>query len=205
MVLEFHSNLFSSPHTCQPVVALDSIQSIVTANMNRQLSSDFLESEVQVAFSQMAPLKARGLDGMPPLFYQHYWNLVSKDITHSVLSFLNSASLPEHLNHTFITLIPKVKNLELVSKFQSIKLCNVLYKIFSKVLANRLKKILPHIIIEHQSAFTKDRLISDNILIAFKSLHCMKNHNSIKDGFMTLKLNMSKVYDRVEWSFLRPS
>ena len=109
VVLKFYSNLFSSPHTCQPVVALDLIQSIVTADMNRQLSSDFLESEVQVALSQMAPLKARGPDGMPPLFYQHYWNLVSKDITHSVLSFLNSASLPEHLNHTFITLIPKVK------------------------------------------------------------------------------------------------
>ena len=78
----------------------------------------------------MAPLKALGPDGMPPLFYQHYWELVGKDITNSVLSFLNSATLPKHLNHTFITLIPKVKNPELVSQFRPISLCNVLYKIF---------------------------------------------------------------------------
>ena len=46
---------------------------------------------------------------MPPLFYQHYWNLVGDDICQSVLNFLNSTSLPEHLNHTFITFIPKKK------------------------------------------------------------------------------------------------
>jgi len=86
---------------------------------------------------------------MPPLFFQHYWDLVGKDITSSVLSFLNLASLPEHLNHTFMTLIPKVKNPKLVSQFCPIILCNVLYKIFSKVLANRLKKLLPNIITKH--------------------------------------------------------
>ena len=104
-----------------------------------------------MALNQMALLKSPGPDGKPPLFFQHYWDLVGKDITTSILSFLNLASLPENLNHTFITLIPKVKNPELVSNFRLISLCNVLYKIFSKVLANRLKKILPLIITEHQS------------------------------------------------------
>ena len=87
--------------------------------------------------------------------------------------YLNSATLLEQLNHTFITLIPKKKNPEFASKFRPISLCNVLYKIFSKVLANRLKKILPNIITENQGAFTKSRLISDNILVAFESLHSM--------------------------------
>ena len=77
-----------------------------------------------------------------------------------------------------------------------------LYKIFSKVLANRLKKILPQIIIEHQSAFTKNRNISDNILVAFETLHSMQNHKLIKEGFMVFILDMSKEYDRIEWSFL---
>ena len=93
-----------------------------------------------------------------------------------VLHFLNSASLPANLNHTFVTLIPKVKNMEYVLEFRPISLCNVLYKIFSKVLANRLKRILPNIIIEHQSAFTKSRLISDNILVAFESLQYAEAH-----------------------------
>ena len=101
----------------------------------------------------MAPLKAPGPDGMPPLFYQHYWNLIGDDISKSVLHFLNSASLPENLNHTFIILIPKKKNSETAADFRPISLCNVLYRICSKVLANRLKKILPNIISEQQSAF----------------------------------------------------
>ena len=72
-----------------------------------------------------------------------------------MLHYLNSTTLPEQLNHTFITLIPKKKNPEFAFEFRPISLCNVLYKIFSKVLANKLKKILPNIITENQDAFTK--------------------------------------------------
>ena len=75
-------------------------------------------------------------------------------------------------------------------------------RFFSKVLANRLKKILPKIISEQQSAFTKNRLISDNILVAFETLHSMNVHKSTKLGYMAVKLDMSKAYDRVEWIFL---
>ena len=110
--------------------------------------------------------------------------------------------MPQSLGHSFITLIPKVKNPEYVSQFRPISLSNVLYHIFAKVLANRLKKIMPLLISEHQSAFLFDRLISDNILVAFETLHHMRNHNKGKTGFMALKLDMSKAYDRVEWLFM---
>ena len=166
------------------------------------LRAEFLESEVGATLHQMSPLKAPGLDGMPPLFFQHFWGSINNDVTSSILSWLNSGTLPSPLNHTFITLIPKTNSPEFVHQFRPISLCNVLYKIFSKVLANRLKKILPKIITEHQSAFTKDRLISDNILVAFETLHCLQKYNSKTHDFMALKLDMSKAYDRVEWPFL---
>ena len=127
---------------------------------------------------------------------------MDQEVILSILSWLNSGRLPYPVNHTFITLISKVRSLEYVHQFHPISLCNVLYKIFSKVLANRLKKFLPSLISEHQSTFAKDRLITDNIMIAFETLHCMKNHKVGTNGFMAIKLYMTKVYDRVEWDFL---
>lgn len=121
--------------------------------MNQELSKEFLVCEVKLASSQMALLKALGPDGMPPLFYQHFWGMVDDDVMRSILSWLNSGTLPHPVNHTFITLIPKVDNPEYVHQYCSINLCNVFYKNFSKVItiANRLKIFLPTIIIEHQS------------------------------------------------------
>ncbi|XP_030930869.1 uncharacterized protein LOC115956706 [Quercus lobata] len=181
----------------------DSFGNVVTAEMNDSLTENFQPWEVELALKQMAPLKAPGPDGMLPLFYQNFWDLVRGDVIHDVLGFLNSGSLPNSLNHTFITLIPKIKNPEFVTQYRPISLCNVLYKIFSKVLANRLKRVLPNISSEHQSAFLKGRLITDNILVAFETLHYMKNHNSGSSGYTVLKLDMSKAYDRMEWSFLK--
>ena len=101
------------------------------------------------------------------------------------------------------TLIPKTKSPERVTEYRPISLCNVLYKLISKVLANRLKKILPNIISESQSVFVLGRLITNNILIAFETLYHMHNKKTGKVGFMALKLDMSKAYDRVEWGFLK--
>ena len=75
--------------------------------MNSMLLSEFTQMEVKQTINQMALLKAPRPDGMPPLFYQYYWNLIGDDISNFVLHYLNSATLPDHLNHTFITLIPK--------------------------------------------------------------------------------------------------
>ena len=168
--------MFTLANLQHNAAATDSINKVTSNEMNAQLSTEFQACEVQRAIKQMAPLKASGPDGMSHLFYQRYWNLVGNDVCQSVLNFLNNASLLEHLNHPFITLIPKKKNPEYAFEFRPISLCNVLYKIFSKVLANRLKRILPKIIIEHQSAFTKSRFIFDNILMAFESLHSMQKH-----------------------------
>lgn len=88
----------------------------------------------------------------------------------------------------------------IMMEMRPISLCNVGYKIISKVLCQRLKVCLPKHISETQSAFVPRRLISDNILIAHKmfQFHGLRNNKSCQTKFMAIKMDMSKAYDKVE-------
>lgn len=123
-------------------------------------------------------------------------------IVNTVLDFQKFGHMVPEINHTHIVLIPKIKAPEKISDFRSISFCNVIYKIISKVLANRLKQILPHIISPTQSAFVPGRLITDNVLVAYETLHTMNGRKKGKKGSLALKLDISKAYDRVKWKFL---
>jgi ribonuclease HI len=202
ILIDYYETIFQTSHPSLIEEAVAHVPQVVTSSMNESLTREFTAVEVEEALKQMAPLKAPGPDGLPPLFYQRFWPVVGQDVTRGVLSCLNSGQLLTSINHTFITLIPKVKNPERVTEFRPISLCNVIYKLVSKVVANRLKIILPHIISDSQSAFVPGRLITDNVLVAFETLHHMHTTKMGRDGAMALKLDMSKAYDRVEWAYL---
>jgi len=123
----------------------------------------------------MGPTKSPGPDGFNALLFQHYWDIVEKDVLSLVQGVLAGGRLPSNLNHTNVVLIPKTKQPVHISEFRPISLCNVVYKIITKVISIQLKKILPHIISDTQSAFIPGRLITDNILIAYEIFHSMFN------------------------------
>ena len=87
--------------------------------------------------------------------------------------------------------------------FRPISLANVVSCIISKVIANRLKIILPNVISDAQSAFVPNRLINDNTTVAYELLHRLRNRRKGRKGHMAVKLNISKAYDWVEWTFLK--
>ena len=143
----------------------------------------------------MHPTKSLGPDGMSPIFFQRYWDIVGPNVVDCVLNTLRTGVIPYGLNDTYICLIPKVNCPQKMTKLRPISLRNVIYKLVSKVLANRLKKILPDVICDAQSTFVLGRQITNNVLVAFEVMHCINQRRKGKKGLMAIKLDMSKAYD----------
>lgn len=122
---------------------------------------------------------------------------MGEDIIDASIEVLNNNKSLQEISQTFITLIPKSRNLENITQFRTISLCNVLYKIISKTIANRLKEVMHEIISEYQGALIINRQISYIIIKAHELLRFMKLNKTNKH-YIAIKLDMSKTYDRVE-------
>ncbi|XP_056697578.1 uncharacterized protein [Spinacia oleracea] len=168
------------------------------------LTKPYAACEVQAAIMSMKPYKAPGPDGFQPVFYQHYWNLLAPSVTRTVLDILEGRHFPEDLNKAFLVLIPKEQTPQFVTQFRPIGLCNIVYKAATKVLVNRLKHMLPTVISPTQCSFVPRRQITNNIIIVQEMLHTMRKKQG-RTGFMAIKIDFEKAYDRLRWSFIRQS
>jgi hypothetical protein len=198
----YFSKLFTSSTGSRMNELLEQIERRVTKQMNEMLCKEFTLKEVIEVLESISDRKAPGLDGMHSVFYKKFWDIVGEKVTEEVMSVLNGGPMPKDWNETCIVLIPKVQEPENMKDLRPISLCDVVYKLVSKILANRLKLILEEIISPNQSAFIPGQLITDNILVACECTHFMKTRKRGNDRYAAVKLDMSKAYDSVEWEFV---
>jgi len=175
----------------------------VTPEMNEMLTTIPSDSEIREAMKSINGGKARGPDGFSATFYQSYWHIVGSDVVKDVRDFFTTNHLHPRQNETHIRLIPKVTGPRTVAEYRPIALCNTHYKIIAKIVTRRLKPLLPQLISKTQSAFVAGRAITDNVLITHETLHFLRTSEAKKYCSMAVKTDMSKVYDRIEWSFVR--
>jgi hypothetical protein len=162
----------------------DTVQPDVTFEMNDHLMKEFTSEEIKQALDSIEDLKALGSNGMPAFFFKTYWDVVGEQLTKEVMGMLNGCWLPQGWNDTIIALIPKTEKPEEVTDLMPVDLCNVVYKVVSKVMSQRLREVLPEIITPHQSAFVPVMLVSENTLIAYDLTHCLLNK---RDGELGMR------------------
>lgn len=199
---EYFNTLFSRGN-CSYDPVLDAVQPRMSLEDNSKLPKEFSLEEFRMALFQMHPDKSPGPDGLNAAFYQRFWELCGGEIYSACIAWLNEGIFPHNINDTNIILIPKIDNPTSMKDFRPISLCNVIYKLVSKVLANRLEGVLHNYIAEEQSAFIAARSIMDNVMIASEIIHHMKNKMRGQRGEMALKVDIIKAYDKVEWGYLR--
>ncbi|GJS13278.1 RNA-directed DNA polymerase, eukaryota [Tanacetum coccineum] len=180
---------------------------LLDMNFPNQLSSDaqadlennVTREELKRAVWDCGLDKSPGSDGFTFGFYRRYWSLLENDVMDAVCYFFQHGSFPIYGNSSFIALIPKSQNANMVKDFRPISLIGSLYKIISKILANRLVTVLGDIVSDVQSAFVTGRQILDGPFILNDLIHWCK---SKKKQTMIFKVDFEKAFDSVRWDFL---
>lgn len=162
----------------------------------RQVTSEEIK---QVLFG-MPNNKSPGPDGFTTEFFKTTWDITGNEFVDAIKAFFIKGFLPKGVNSTILALIPKKESSTEMKDFRPISCCNVLYKVISKILANRLKELLPRFIAQNQSAFVKERLLMENVLLATELVK--DYHKASVTPRCALKIDISKAFDSVQWAFI---
>ncbi|KAJ6925966.1 hypothetical protein NC651_010415 [Populus alba x Populus x berolinensis] len=197
-VFNFFSKLYS--FTDRPRASCNNLNFLkLQPSSSTALELPFSADEVKTAVWDCEGNKAPGPDGINFFFIKKSWNIIGGDIVQMVDEFYRTNILPPGINSSFVTLIPKVKGANKLQDFRPISLVGSLYKIISKLLASRVKRVLPEVISDHQNAFIKGRQILDSVLIANEAINFMKKKKG--KGYL-FKLDFHKAFDSVLWDYV---
>lgn len=150
----------------------------------------------------MSPNKAPRPDGMPAAFYQQYWSIINSSLFSWVCSVFARTSSVNQVNQTYISLIPKIPHPTYITQFKPIGLCNVNYKVVTKILVHHIQSMLGDLVGEAQASFVPGCQIVGNIIIMQEAIHSMMIKKG-KSGFMAIKVDLKKAYDQLKWEFIR--
>eukprot|EP00253_Pinus_taeda_P028479 PITA_28479 len=159
----------------------------ITQEINDALNREIEEEEIRKAIRTLQLDKSPGPDGFPISFYREYWQLIKKDLAKMLRGVQRKGKMGGFTNSTFLTLIPKENRPTSFSRFRPISLCNSSYKIFTKIIATRLKPLLPSLISENQGGFLSNRQIHDSIILVQEAIHSSLSRQ--EKGFV-LKLDL---------------
>jgi hypothetical protein len=132
-------------------------------------------------------------------FFHYCWPMIREEVWKLVEESRTSGQVLSTFNATFLTLIPKEDRVTHPKQFHPIALCNVIYKIITKIIALWLKPILPFIISKEQSGYVEGCQIMDNIILVHEVIHSLK---STRTPGMLIKLDLSKYFDRLSWQYM---
>ena len=177
LILNHFKSIYTSVGVRDFGDVLDVIKPVVTEHMNSSLEDIVVDNEIVRAVKQLGAYKSPGKDGFPGLFFKKYWPIVGNSVCNAVKQFFDTGVMPSSLNKTLVVLIPKIPAPEQVGHFRPISLCNFVYRIISKIMANRLKPFIHRIISPQQSAFIPGRLIQDSMVIANEAFHYIRHNN----------------------------
>jgi len=164
------------------------------------LDVPFTEVEIESAIKEMPSEKAPGPDGFIGLFYKNCWSVIKEGLIQAIMSFysLRTARL-NLINEANIVLLPKSQEASSVSDYRPISLINSVAKIITKILANRLTPHMNSIVSNAQNAFIKKRCIHDNFIYSQRVIQLLHKR---KKPALFIKLDISKAFDSIGWSFL---
>jgi len=177
----------------------DLIPHLIKPKENNFLTAPITMNEVKDALSIMKPDNAPGPDGFTTRFFSSCWSIIKFDLLKMIRYSQKVNNLGGNTKSSFLALIPKEKGANTFNRFRPISLCNTGYKIITKIIATRLKRILPSIIPENQGGFIKGRKILDKIILVQEAIHSIYQRNE-KD--MVIKLDLANAFNRVMHDFL---